>query len=330
MKKIAILIPTYNRCEDLDYNLSCLVQQIVSDNLINRVDILVSNNASTDNTVNVLKKHALSSKGIVKYLDDHQSNVGLESNALYVLEKATSDFVMYLGDDDYLEDDYLKRVVSLLDTHPNLGCIIPNFYGITPRPEKRILYERDKNAPIYRQAGYEACLAVAHEGHQLSGLVFHREGLLEEYKKRGVHNIYPFIFMVAYTCLHFDVYHMSDSHTLVTQVPQNKKDWGYGEDGLMNEIFDNYKRLGLGIRERANLECRFLEKNTWRFLMYRKRSKIVKTTLKILFAPNLSFVGRVLIFRLIYRQYYYPELIKELRIIIGKWHVSIRNRSVEN
>lgn len=242
----------------------------------------------------------------------------VEANALYVFGNATSNYVMNLGDDDYLEDDYLKKVVSLLDSHSNLGCIIPNFYGITPRPEKRILLERDKNAPIYRNAGYEACLAVAHKGHQLSGLVFYREGLLEEYKKRGVHNIYPFIFMVAYTCLHYDVYHMSDSHTLVTKVPQNKKDWGYGEDGLMNEIFDNYKRLGLGIWERANLECRFLENNAWRYLMYKKRSKIVKATLKILFAPNLSFLGRFLVFRLIYRQYYYPELKNAIRKRMGK------------
>ena len=48
--RLSILIPTYNRCKDLHRNLQLLEKYIVASNCKDQVNIIISNNASTDDT----------------------------------------------------------------------------------------------------------------------------------------------------------------------------------------------------------------------------------------------------------------------------------------
>ena len=192
--RLSILIPTYNRCQDLLRNLQLLEQFIIKSKLTEQVNVVVSNNASTDDTSRVIQDFQKRSKIEVVFLNDQEKNIGLEANALYILRKAISDYVMYLGDDDYLEEDFISRVIQQLNEHPSLGCIIPNDYWCLP--DGTIIGERERCQPKYMDAGFNACFENAHRGHQLSGLVLKRVGLYDAYIKHGVHNIYPFIFFV--------------------------------------------------------------------------------------------------------------------------------------
>ena len=301
--RLSILIPTYNRCKDLHRNLQLLERYIVDSNLCKQVNVIISNNASTDDTHAVVVDYQKHSKIEIVLLDDHKKNIGLEANALYILKKATADYVMYLGDDDYLEEDYIARVLHQLDEHPSLGCVIPNDYWCLP--DGTITGEREKCEPTYWKAGFEACLNNAHLGHQLSGLVLKREGLYEAYLDHGVHNIYPFIFFVAYTALKNDVMHMADSYVHVTQVPQTKKDWGYGDDGLVNDIFDNFKHLGVTRKQRAILEAHFLKVDQRYFWATNDTNLCIE---KILTGKNVSYLGR----------YYIAKQILHERCYTGK------------
>ena len=305
--KLSILIPTYNRCEDLLRNLKLLEKYIIDGHFEDVVSIVVSNNASTDTTREKVIKWQKECKVNFVFLDDHKQNVGLEANALYILEKAEAEYIMYLGDDDYLSEDYIKRVLNELESHPSLGCIIPNDYWCLPNGE--IIGEREKCDNSYMVAGFDACIRYSHLGHQLSGLVLRREGLYEAYIAHRVHNIYPFIFFVAYTALHYDVMHMADNYVKVTQVPQTKKDWGYGNDGLVNDIFDNFKNLGVSYRQRAQLEAHFLEVDTRYFWATNDTNSCIE---HILTGKNVSYLGRYYIAKQILQQQCYTG--KKLRI----------------
>ena len=277
---LSILIPTYNRCTDLDKNLGILCEMILENHLQDKVNILVYNNASTDKTEEVVRRHIDAFPNIIQYKKQN-TNIGLEANALDILHESTSIFVMYLGDDDYISKDYLLAVVSHLNNNENLYCITPDYIGITPSGD--FLFDRDANAKsqIFIK-GFNACINNAWKAHQLSGIVFKRKDVYEEYKKRGVSNIYPFIFFIAYSCLKGDALYLPDYPVKVTQVPQINKDWNYGKDGLLREIFDNFVHLGLSNIEAGKLEINFMKREPDRFIKYKTPLRILRAMIIVL------------------------------------------------
>ena len=288
---LTILIPTYNRAKDLNYNISLLEQYIGENNLKNKVSILISNNFSQDDTVEIVKKHIR--KGQVKIdFYSQESNIGLEANALFCLGNATSEYVMFLGDDDYLEEAYLLKVVEKISINKNIYCIIPSFLTIS-KNKQNLEDGRDLNIPTKLWTkSFDSCLNNSWRGHQLSGTVYKREPLFVEYKRRGLHNLYPFIFFVAYSSLSGDLLHLTDFPVKVTVVPQLEKDWDYGEDGLLNDIFDNYKCLDITKKQRALLEEKIFKTQPWRFLCYKNQHTINKAIENIFFCKNLSIRGK--------------------------------------
>lgn len=296
--KLNILIPTYNRGTDLVYNLQLLLNYIQKNSLDN-VSIILSNNCSTDNTMTVLAQFSLTYPKIIQVYEQSQ-NIGLENNALFCLEQATADFVMYLGDDDYIDERYLLAILKAIENIKELTCVIPSFVGILPN--KQIIPNSGRDIGLSSQLyekGFSSCRINSHRGHQLSGLVFKREGLLSAYREAGVNNLYPFIFFVAYTALNGKVYHITDYPVKVTQVPQSKKDWGYGEDGLLNDIFDNYKGLHINIFQRTALELTMLYKQPWRFMRYyrgkHRLHNLFVAMRKIILSPNTSTLTSILL-----------------------------------
>lgn len=254
---LSILIPTYNRCLFLERNLNSLSEIINLLSFNNLVEVVVSDNCSSDGTHNFLSKFIIRDKSILIKSYRQNLNIGLEKNSIFVLQKARGAFVMYLGDDDYIQAEYLRQVMENLRLSEKLRCIIPNFELIN-KEGKKLGYVREEriNSRTY-EAGFRNCLRNSWKGHQLSGLVLHREELLKDYYSRGINNIYLFIFFVAQSCLKGATLNINTHPVSVTHVDQNEKDWTYGEDGLFNEIFDNYNRLELNILARTLLQLKF-------------------------------------------------------------------------
>lgn len=318
MKGLDILIPTYNRSIDLVYNLSIIEDIVVKGEWNDRVSIIVSNNCSTDTTDSDVRKFInKSSLNIIYYVQ--KSNIGLENNALFCLEKADADYVMYLGDDDYLNFEYFKKVMNGIDEIDNLGCILPSRIGITPSKELLSPMNRgiDYKSKLY-EPGVKSSIENAHRGHQLSGVVLLRNGLYEAYRDKGVSNIYPFIFMVAYTALKGRLLHITEYPLKITQPGQDKKDWGYKDDGLISEIFDNYKKLGVTAMQRAQYEIKMIMMQPFRYNMYIKQGPIaaIRAVWLIIFGINTSSIGSIYI-SLYFVYYYSRKFVGKLLKIIG-------------
>ena len=105
---IDVLIPTYNRGSDVTANLQALQAQIAAADLWDQVQIIISDNASPDDT-EALVADFCQQKPSALQIAYHRNatNIGLEPNAVAVLEKATSPFVLFLGDDDFLAAGFL-------------------------------------------------------------------------------------------------------------------------------------------------------------------------------------------------------------------------------
>ncbi|WP_339916179.1 glycosyltransferase family 2 protein [Yeosuana marina] len=270
--ELSILIPTYNRSKFLLENLEILKDCIFKLGKQKSIEIIVSNNCSTDDTDKITTSFSDNYPELkLKYFSQNK-NIGLEKNALFVLNEAQGEYIMYLGDDDFLEFSYLKGVIEYIQTNTNVHCIIPSFVAINVKGDK-VEGGRDFILPNkLSKRGFNNCLKNSWRGHQLSGLVLKRDNLYNSYINNKVNNIYLFIYFVAYCCLKGDTYHLTEFPVKVTQPGQENKDWGYGKDGLLNEVFDNYRKLKVNYLQKSFLQLSFYYKQSWRLSIYKKKN----------------------------------------------------------
>lgn len=257
---IDILIPTYNRVDDLEKNLVFLNEQLVSDKLTNDFRIIVSNNASTDSTQEMIFELAkkLETKLIVY---NQRVNIGLEKNAVFTLEKSTADFVVFLGDDDFFPEGYLKKLHEIAKSK-RYGVVIPANAALNE--DGTIIPTREKYKSQSVPAGFNGLKTLVFLGHQLSGLFFKREGVVEAYKKIGKNqNIYLFIFFIGFVMKKEPSCYLGEYQVKVTTF--NSKDWKYDESGLLTEIFKNFNALYQNERtKKIWLSLKTINEQSWR------------------------------------------------------------------
>lgn len=323
---LSICIPTYNRAKDLKHNLSLLDSYIEASNAYDKVIVAISNNCSTDNTGGIINEYQRNSKLHIEYYEQ-ANNIGAGPNQVFIVEKARTPWVMLLGDDDYLEPWYIAECLEQMEKHPNLGCLIPNYIDYYPATQTYGKLREENCETQYYKSGFDACLQNAWRAHQLSGLCFRRENVVEEFRKRGMDNLYPQIFFVAYNALKYDVLHLGQKCLCVSGVPQPQKDWGYGDDGLVNDIFENFKNLGVSQKQRALLEVYFMQVQK-RYLWAARDTNLCIE--KILTGRNVSSLGRYYIAkqilhercytgkRLRFRFYLLAQLVLFRQLITGK------------
>lgn len=111
-KLLSITIPTYNRCDKLLKLLNFLSEEIKILNCSKElIEVLVSNNCSTDNTDEVLHKYIEGNNYpfLLRY-HRNEKNVGLLGNLLTVVQLAEGRYLWMMGDDDI----YHKGIVAMV------------------------------------------------------------------------------------------------------------------------------------------------------------------------------------------------------------------------
>ena len=107
---LSLTIPTYNRCPFLAELLEGLLPQLLHET---RVELLLSDNASSDGTTLMLE--AFAARGLTfRYLRNAE-NIGPDANFLQCLEQARGQYVWVLGDDDLLAPKAIAQILSLLE-----------------------------------------------------------------------------------------------------------------------------------------------------------------------------------------------------------------------
>jgi glycosyltransferase involved in cell wall biosynthesis len=111
---VSVCIPTYNYAHFLPQAIGSVLAQTYGD-----FELIVSDNASTDETQSVLASY--DDPRIKLFRNDH--NLGLFENFNRCLELATCDLVKFVCADDWLAPSYLEDAVAVMESHPEAALL---------------------------------------------------------------------------------------------------------------------------------------------------------------------------------------------------------------
>ena len=149
---LSLVIPTYNRCDFLDY---CLEVHIPLARVHN-IEIYISDNASTDATPEIVSKW-MQQYPLIRY-SRNTSNVGADNNFECALKLAETDYVWLLGDTYRIPADGIDYLVELLaDTGKSYDALLVNLSGRVADAANRDY--RDQNRLLSELGWHMTCMA---------------------------------------------------------------------------------------------------------------------------------------------------------------------------
>ncbi len=101
--KFSVIIPVYNTAEFLEKCLRSILNQDIKD-----IEILVVDDASTDNSVEIVEKLRNTDKRII--LNKFEYNQNQASARNWGIQHATGDYILFVDSDDFLEPNVLKSL----------------------------------------------------------------------------------------------------------------------------------------------------------------------------------------------------------------------------
>lgn len=128
---VTVIIPTFNRCQYLKQAVDSVLEQTYPN-----VEIIVADNASTDNTTGLMASYVQSRN--VKYYRN-ETNIGMYPNWKKALrEYATGTWILLLSDDDFLvAPDYLEKAIAIVENSPSIVAVFSNYCQYNETTRKR-------------------------------------------------------------------------------------------------------------------------------------------------------------------------------------------------
>ncbi len=117
---LTIAIATYNRHDYLKENLDVLLPQCKK--YTNVVKVVISDNASADNTGELISGYQSEYPGLITY-NRNKENLGLQGNFSKAVELSHSKYIYLMGDDDILSPNFLEIVIPYLTSDEEYGIV---------------------------------------------------------------------------------------------------------------------------------------------------------------------------------------------------------------
>jgi len=124
---LTIGIPTYNGAQHLHDTIESILLQISHIDQY-AIEILISDNASQDNTRGIVEKYMSLHPLLFSYYRNPE-NVGFDKNMDLVVRRSKGEFVWTLSDDDHLLDGSIKHVLNVISLHPEVKAIFVNYHN---------------------------------------------------------------------------------------------------------------------------------------------------------------------------------------------------------
>lgn len=143
---ISIIVTSYNYEQYVLQTLESLTKQTYQN-----YEVIVVDDGSKDNSVNVIKEYAASHNNIKLYTHPGQQNKGLVPSMLLGIEKAKGTYIAFCESDDYWAPEYLEKKVEVINKYNNV-VIISNdiqLFGDETSVKNRTKYIDDIKKLVY-------------------------------------------------------------------------------------------------------------------------------------------------------------------------------------
>lgn len=113
--RLTIVIPTVNRSSLVGRAIDSALAQTYPD-----LEIIVSNNGSTDGTRAVLDRYEGAPRLRILHRD---RTIPMNPHGNFLLDQTRGEFFLGLSDDDWLEPTFAEKVIDLYDRHPEVSFV---------------------------------------------------------------------------------------------------------------------------------------------------------------------------------------------------------------
>ena len=115
MPLLSLCIPTYNRAGYLKECLDSIVSQFKDKNIFRRVEIIISDNNSRDQTQELVKQYRRKYPNI-RYFKN-KNNIGSVRNVIKAISYTRGDYIWFFADDDLHKEKSLQTVLRVIKTN---------------------------------------------------------------------------------------------------------------------------------------------------------------------------------------------------------------------
>lgn len=124
--KVTVAIASYNHSKFIFECINSVLKQTYSN-----LEILICDDNSTDNSIEII--HRFKDTRISVF--QNNINQGIVKNYNFLLQKATGFYIMILGDDDFISENYIQEMVDLSIKNKNCKIsfgsnVILNEFGV--------------------------------------------------------------------------------------------------------------------------------------------------------------------------------------------------------
>lgn len=120
MPKVSIVLPVYNGEKYLCESIESVLNQTFKN-----FELIIVNDASEDNTLNIIQKYAQKDSRI-KILS-HLENKGISYSLNDGFDISVGEYRSWTSDDNYYAPEAIENMVEYLDTHPNCDMVYTTF-----------------------------------------------------------------------------------------------------------------------------------------------------------------------------------------------------------
>lgn len=114
--KVSIIIPCFNQCKYIGEAITSALNQTYAN-----VEIVVINDASTDDSKSIIENFAQKYKNIV-FLNNEE-NKGVVYSRNTAIDAACGEYILPLDGDDKIEPTYVEKAVKILQNNPKIGIV---------------------------------------------------------------------------------------------------------------------------------------------------------------------------------------------------------------
>jgi glycosyltransferase involved in cell wall biosynthesis len=178
----SILLPAYKSANIIGETIDSILMQTFSD-----FELIICDDRSPDNTVEVIEKYAAKDKRIKLYLNP--KNLGYTGNLEECRQKAAGKYLYLMGNDDILSPLALEKTFKAFQMDPDVGAVTRQFYSFEDKDINKPVrvfgwsLDQSKDCVYSISDSRKIFLSIYATVGQLSGLAMRREWIEEPVNK---------------------------------------------------------------------------------------------------------------------------------------------------